>query len=726
MSMQEAPRYFSRDLSWLEFNARVLEEAVDETNPLLERWKFLCIVASNFDEFFMVRVASLKRQLKKGVSGADPSGLSPETQLERIAARAREIITTKYDALWNDILPALEAEGIVWARSGGYTGRQRKFVRDYFSREVFPALTPVRHEGRASLPVPGNNRLHIAFLLERDESSQMQRLADGGDDDGTNGNRTTDGRTADYLAVVQLPPALDRIIYLPEKERHITFTLLEDVILENAAELFPGYRITGQGCFRVTRDADLGVDEERDEDFVEAMEQVLESREHSEAVRLTVVHDNDEVSERLRTALGLEHADVYAKDSPLALGDLMSLSALSGFDHLRDESMPPQPPQDLAEEESFFTTLKRRDALIHQPYESFEPLVRLIQEAAADPAVLAIKMTLYRTSGDSPIVRALEEAAENGKQVTALVELKARFDEQRNIRWAERLERAGVIVIYGIAQLKVHAKAMMIVRREAEGVVRYVHLGTGNYNDKTARLYTDFGMLTSREDIAYETNLFFNAISGYSAIPALNRLALAPVGLKTRLLQLIERETQRASSDTPGLIMAKINSLSHPEIIDALYRASQAGVQVKLNVRGICMLVPGVPGMSENITVVSVVDRFLEHARAFYFHNGGASDVYLSSADWMPRNLDRRVELMFPVESAPLKKRVRHVLEVFFRDNVKARVLQPDGSWVHSAPGDGQQPVRSQQVFYEEALAHAAAGEPANRKEFSVRRKPPD
>jgi len=525
---------------------------------------------------------------------------------------------------------------------------------------------------------------------------------------------------------VQLPPALDRIIYLPEKERHVTFTLLEDVILENAAELFPGYRIRGQGCFRVTRDADLGVDEERDEDFVEAMEQVLESREHSEAVRLTVVHDNGEVSERLRTALGLDVADVYAKGSPLALGDLISLSGLSGFDHLRDESMPPQPPQDLAEEESFFTTLKRRDALIHQPYESFEPLVRMIQEAAADPAVLAIKMTLYRTSGDSPIVRALEEAAENGKQVTALVELKARFDEQRNIRWAERLERAGVIVIYGIAQLKVHAKAMMIVRREAEGVVRYVHLGTGNYNDKTARLYTDFGMLTSREDIAYETNLFFNAISGYSAIPALNRLALAPVGLKTRLLQLIERETQRASTDTPGLIMAKINSLSHPEIIDALYRASQAGVQVKLNVRGICILVPGVPGMSENITVVSVVDRFLEHARAFYFHNGGASDVYLSSADWMPRNLDRRVELMFPVESAPLKKRVRHVLEVFFRDNVKARVLQPDGSWVHSAPGDGQEPVRSQQVFYEEARAHAAAGEPANRKEFSVRRKPAD
>jgi polyphosphate kinase len=589
--------------------------------------------------------------------------------------------------------------------------------------------------------VPGNNRLHIAFLLEAVEEAEMQRLDDtaravrggtrdtapttgaGGNDSGDDRPATT-GAAGELLAVVQLPPALDRIIYLPDKERHVTFTLLEDVILENAQQLFPGYRITGQGCFRVTRDADLGVDEERDEDFVEAMEQVLESREHSPAVRLSVVESSSAVSERLRQALGLEDRDVYAKGSPLALGDLMALSGLTGFDHLRDEGMPPQPPRDLAEEESFFSILKRRDALIHQPYESFEPVVRLVQEAAADPSVLAIKMTLYRTSGDSPIVRALEEAAENGKQVTALVELKARFDEQRNIRWAERLERAGVIVIYGIAQLKVHAKALMIVRRETEGVVRYVHLGTGNYNDRTAKLYTDFGMLTTREDIAYETNLFFNAISGYSAIPALNRLALAPVGLKTRLLQLIDREAQRASSDTPGLIVAKLNSLSHPEIIDALYRASQAGVEIRLNVRGICMLVPGVPGRSENITVVSIVDRFLEHGRAFYFHNGGAWEVYLSSADWMPRNLDRRVELMFPVESAPLKKRIKHALDVFFRDNVKARVLQPDGSWVRKRPGRGQATVRSQELFYAEAREHAAAGEPANRKEFSVRRGP--
>ena len=711
MTGNEAPRYFSRDLSWLEFNARVLEEGLDDTNPLLERWKFLCIVASNFDEFFMIRVASLKRQQAKGVSAGDPSGLSPDTQLARIAERAKEIIAAKYACLWNDILPALEREGIAWARSGEYTGSQRSFVRDFFAREVFPVLTPVRHEARTSLPIAGNNRLHIAFLLESDGERDMQRL--GGEEEGR-----------ELLAVVQLPPALERIVYLPAKEHGVTFTLLEDVIVENADQLFPGYRIIGEGCFRVTRDADLGVDEERDEDFVEAMEQVLESREHSAAVRLTVAQNSEAVGERLREALGLERRDVYHKGSPLDLGDLMALSNLSGFDHLRNESMPPMPPRDLAEEETFFDILKRRDAFLHQPYESFEPVTRLVQQAAGDPQVLAIKMTLYRTSGDSPIVRALEEAAENGKQVTALVELKARFDEQRNIRWAERLERAGVIVIYGIAQLKVHAKAMMIVRRESEGVVRYVHLGTGNYNDKTAKLYTDYGMLTTREEIAYETNLFFNAISGYSAIPALTRLALAPMGLKTRLLQLIEREAQRASTDTPGLIMAKLNSLSHPEIIDALYRASQAGVRVQLNVRGICMLVPGVPGMSENITVVSIVDRLLEHGRAFYFHNGGAWDVYLSSADWMPRNLDRRVELLFPVESMPLKKRVKQILEVCFRDNVKARALQPDGSWIRRAPRPGEPAVRSQQLFYDEAREHAAAGEPANRKEFSVRRRP--
>ncbi|MFO8065259.1 MAG: polyphosphate kinase 1, partial [Spirochaetia bacterium] len=675
MSDADAPRYFSRDLSWVEFNARVLEEALDEDVPLLERWKFLCIVASNFDEFFMVRVASLKRQIKKGTSGVDPSGLSPETQLSRIIARSKEIITAKYECLWNDILPRLEQEGIVWARTGAYSGSQRTFVRDFFNREIFPVLTPVRHEEPGALPVPGNNRLHIAFLLEPDEDSEMRRLGDyAAAEEGAagptprQGPRTGQGEQEELLAVVQLPPALERIIYVPEQENRITFTLLEDAILENAQQLFPGYRINRQGCFRVTRDADLGVDEERDEDFVEAMEQVLESREYSDAVRLSVVEDGDRLSERLRRALGLDERDVYAKGSPLAMGDLMPLAHISGFDHLRDEHMPPMPPRDLSQEEgtSFWDTLKRRDVLLHQPYESFEPVVRLIQDAAGDPEVLSIKMTLYRTSGDSPIVGALEEAAENGKQVTVLLELKARFDEQRNIRWAEHLERVGVIVIYGIAQLKVHAKALMIVRRESEGVVRYVHLGTGNYNDKTAKLYSDFGVLTTREETAYELNLFFNAISGYSAIPALNRLALAPVGLKTRLLQLIDRERRRASPEAPGLIMAKVNSLSHPEIIDALYRASQAGVKVMLNVRGICMLVPGVPGLSENITVVSIVDRFLEHGRAFYFENGGAEEMYLSSADWMPRNLDRRVELMFPVESAALKRRLKHVFEVTF------------------------------------------------------------
>ncbi|MFP4637818.1 MAG: polyphosphate kinase 1 [Spirochaetaceae bacterium] len=725
MSEQAIHRYFSRDLSWVEFNARVLEEALDESTPLLERWKFLCIVAANFDEFFMVRVASLTRQRDKGLAGGDPSGLSPETQLKRIAERVGRITARAYECLHGDILPRLETEGISLVRRSEYTGSRRKFLREYFAREVFPVLTPVRYEPGASLPLPGNNRLHVGVLLEPEEGTETALLADDrGSRDGDNHPEESRG-DEELLAVVQLAPVLERIIYIPDKEHRLAFTLLEDVVLENAEHLFPGYRITSRGCFRVTRDADLGVDEERDEDFVEAMEQVLESRRHSAVVRLTVAPGADRLGERLEQALGVSAEEVSFEGSPLALGDLASLAELSGFEHLRYPPMPPLPPRDLSEDESMFSVLKRRDVLMHQPFESFEPVIRLIEQAAADPAVLSVKMTLYRTSGDSPVVRALEEAAERGKQVTALVELKARFDEERNIRWAERLERAGVIVIYGIARLKVHAKAMMIVRREPEGVVRYVHLGTGNYNDRTATLYTDFGMLTTREEIAYETNLFFNAISGYSAIPALTRLALAPVAMKSRLLQFIDRERRRSSAETPGRIMAKLNSLADPEVVDALYRASSAGVEVLLNVRGICTLVPGVPGLSENITVVSIVDRFLEHGRAFYFHNGGAWEVYLSSADWMPRNLDRRVELMFPVEREELKRRIRHVLEVSLADTAKGRELRSDGSWERRHPKTGEEPLRSQWVFYEEARRYAQAGEPANRREFSVRRRPP-
>jgi polyphosphate kinase len=524
---------------------------------------------------------------------------------------------------------------------------------------------------------------------------------------------------------VQIPRALDRVIFLPEEDSVKSFALLEHVIIENAELLFPGYGIRESVLFRVTRDADFAVDEERDDDFVEAMEQVLERREFSEPVRLSLNRDDGELAPILIESLGMDPVDVYVKDEPLDLGGLMDLTFHPDFDSLRQERWRPVDPPQLPEDADVWETIMRQDVLLHHPYESFEPIVRILEEAAEDPRVLAIKMTLYRTSGDSPIIQALERAAENGKQVTALVELKARFDEERNIGWAERLERAGVIVVYGIAQLKVHAKAAMIVRREQNGVKRYAHLGTGNYNDKTAKLYTDLGFLTSRDDLTYEVSLFFNAITGYSAIPVLNKLSMAPTALKSRLLQLIRREAMRTSADNPGLIMAKLNSLSDPEVIEALYAASQAGVRIQLNVRGICLLVPGKKGLSENISVVSIVDRFLEHSRAFYFYNEGKEEVYCASADWMPRNLERRVELMFPVEQPDLRSQVKYILRTCMADSTKSHRLEPDGRYVRNRPSDDAEPIRAQAVFYENAKTQAESADPANRKEFSVRRKPP-
>jgi len=700
-------------LSTLEFNARVLGEALDRTNPLLERLKFSAIVSSNLDEFFMVRVAGLLRQRRKGSATRDESGLSPHEQLDRIDARVREILKAQYDCLHEELFPALAAEGLRLLRPGEYTGAQSSFLKERFREEIFPVLTPVRVDPDAELPIPGNLRLHVAFMLEAQESAQRESAA-------VFAEPSESGR---LVAIVQIPPSLERIIRMPAGDGGGGYTLLEEVIIQQAESLFSGYRIVESLPFRVTRDADLGVDEERDEDFLEAMQQILESREHSRAVRLSVVSNEGHLAGFLQGKLGLETSQVYEVPGPLDLGGLMDLAQAPGFDHLREEPWTPRWPAALSGEEELWDLLKRRDVLVHMPYESFEPVLRLLQDAARDPGVLAIKMTMYRTSGDSPIVRALEQAAENGKQVMALVELKARFDEERNIQWAQRLERAGVIVVYGIAELKVHAKAMMIIRREESGIVRYVHLGTGNYNDKTAKLYTDLGLFTTSRDLAYEVGLFFNAITGYSAIPALNRICISPTAMKGRVIQLIDREAMRSTPDDPGLIMAKMNSLSHPEVIEALYRASQQGVRIKLNVRGICMLVPGVPGQSENIEVLSIVDRFLEHSRMFYFRNGGVDELYLSSADWMPRNLDRRVELLFPLQDRSLLKRGRQILEAFFRDNVKARVLQADGSYVRRRP-DGATAFRAQQYFAEQAQAAADAEEPANRKEFDVRRRP--
>jgi polyphosphate kinase len=705
---ESTPLFFNRELSWLEFNRRVLEEAMDPSVPLLERLKFLCIVSSNFDEFFQIRVAYVKRQILLGNQVNCPSGLRPSEQLDRIRKEVREIVDLQYRTLYEEILPGLASHGIRYLKPTEWDLKHLEFIETLFERELFPVLTPIRVSPGPSFPAIRNLRLYIAYLLEKEP----------GVEDGEEGN--------ERIALIQVPESFPRIVYLPSEEDKIAFTVLEYVIQKYGERLFPGYQVQDSFVFRVTRDADLGVDEERDDDFIDAMVEVLAQREQSPAVRLSCVKGSERLRDSIAAMVDLGLPDVYEIPGPLDLGSLMSLVSLSGFESLRDVPWNPLPSPSLPEDEPYWSVLSRTDVLLHHPYESFHHVVTFLNQAATDPDVLSIKITLYRTSFDSPIIQALEQAVRNKKQVTALVELKARFDEERNIEWASRLEKAGVIVIYGVAHLKVHAKALLVVRREGNTVRRYAHLSTGNYNEKTARLYTDIGLLTSREDITYELALFFNAVTGYSAIPNLRRLAMAPTGLKGRLLTLIEREIARTTKESPGLIMAKMNSLADTDIISALYRASQAGVRVLLNVRGICMLVPGVEGLSDRITVVRIVDRFLEHSRIFYFQNGGSEEVYCASADWMNRNLERRIELMFPIDQRELRKRLIQLLKLYFKDNQKASLLLPSGKYVRKKPEKGEPFIRVQHVLYQEMVTLSKSADKIEKKEFLVRRKQPE
>ncbi|MDR1932281.1 MAG: polyphosphate kinase 1 [Spirochaetales bacterium] len=698
--------FFNRELSWLGFNRRVLGEALDKSVRLLERLKFLCIVSSNLDEFFQVRVASLRRQLASGNYVTDPSGMSPASQLEAASKEVRKLTASQYRCLHVDVLPQLADNGLVFVLPKNCDSARQSFLADFFNREIFPVLTPFRVEKGGEAPLAGNLKLHAAFLLEALPAAQTH---------------TEDSL---LLVAVRIPSVLPRVIFLPDQGGKVCFTLLEYAVLEHAHHLFPGFEIKESILFQVTRDSDIGVDEDRDDDFVDAMEEILVSRKNSSVVRLSVAGTSARLRDMLSAFFDISSAEVFESRGPLDMGSL-DLSVFTGFDNLREEGWKPSNPRDIPADEPIWESLKQKDILLHHPFDSFYPVIRFLSDAAADPGVLAIKITLYRTSGDSPIIQALERAAAGGKQVTAFVELKARFDEERNIEWAERLERAGVIVVYGIARLKVHAKTILIIRKEKNIVRRYVHLSTGNYNDKTARLYTDLGFFTCRDDIAYDVSLFFNAITGYSVIPNLKKLVMAPTGMKNRLVSLIEREAERGTKETPGLIIAKMNSLADPEIITALYRASQKQVKIMLIVRGICMLVPGVKGVSENITVISIVGRLLEHSRAFYFYNAGAEEVFLSSADWMPRNLDRRVELMFPIEQKDLKKRVLHILKTCFQDNAQAHILKPDGSCERRVSDNPKKIILSQRIFYDEALAEAAEAEKNSKKEFTVRRKPP-
>ncbi|WP_412675001.1 RNA degradosome polyphosphate kinase [Aneurinibacillus aneurinilyticus] len=676
--------YINRELSWLAFNRRVLEEAEDTDNPVLERLKFLAITSSNLDEFFMVRVGSMKDQEKHGITTPEnKAGMTPRQQLAAISVEAHNMVDRQYELLHQELIPLLASYGISFSKPEDLTEEQRTFLRTYFYERIYPVLTPMAVDASRPFPMLLNKSVNLAVMLESEK----------------------DGKSKVLFAVVQVPSVLPRYIQLPSQEGIAQFILLEDVICHYVDSLFRGNRILSVKPFRITRNADLTLDEEGAEDLLKEIQKELKKRRWGAAVRLEVTRDMDDYMKGiLQESLEIESCDVYEVPGPLDLTFLMKFYSVPGYNELRYRSLPPQPPADFIGENNIFEAIAHKDILVHHPYESFDPVVHFVKQAAEDPNVLAIKQTLYRVSGDSPIVNALAKAAENGKQVTVLLELKARFDEENNIVWAKKLEKAGCHVIYGLVGLKTHCKVTLVVRQEGQKLARYVHLGTGNYNDSTARLYTDLGMFTCDEQFGIDASYMFNHLSGYSKTPKWKKIEAAPNGLRNKILQLIDNEIAKSTPEKPGHIILKMNALTDKKLIKALFKASAAGVQIDMIIRGICCLRPGIPGVSENIRVRSIVDRFLEHARIFYFQNGGDERVYLSSADWMTRNMERRVEIMFPVEVESLKKRVKEILSVQLQDNVKARVLDSQGIYTIIQPMEGEKRVHSQLHFHNVAV----------------------
>ena len=696
--------FINRELSWLAFNERVLADARNATLPLYERLKFLSIVSSNLDEFFMMRVAGLKQQIIGGVAEPSPDGRLAAEQIAVIGQHAHALVDEQYRVWREELKPALAAAGMVVANAAELSVDQRGAARTFFTRSVFPALTPLAVDPVHPFPHLRNKSLNLAVLL-RPEGKRRKRT--------TNRPRS--------LAVVQVPSVLDRLVPVHVNGGH-TFVLLEDMIAAHVGDLFPGYAVEQTAAFRVLRNWDLTLDETESDDLLSTIQEELRRRDRGAAVRLELdAKASTELEQNLSSALRLSASDVYRIEGPLQINDLLVLSNMDTRAELHVEPLSPVVPRAVRDAESMFSLIGARDVLLHHPYESFDPVLRFIEEAAEDPSVLAIKQTLYRISGDSPFARALGRAVDNGKQVAVLVELKARLDEANNIAWARKMEENGVHVVYGLIGLKTHCKVALVVRREGTGIRRYVHLGTGNYNSVTARQYTDLSLFTAREEFADDASALFNMLTGYSVPPNWKRFAVAPFTLLQKVLELITRETERARRGEAARIVAKMNSLQDATVIRALYEASQAGVSIELLVRGICCLRPGVPGISDNIRVTSIVDRFLEHSRVFAFGSPERAEVYLSSADWMPRNFLRRIEVMFPLEDPQLRARaLDEVLGVALRDNVKATRLQADGKYV-SVPSEGE-PVRAQQALLELAkraaegptatvLRHAAAPE---------------
>src|SRR5438477_3458817 len=678
----DSKNFINRELSWLEFDRRVLEEAQDPTQPLIERVKFLTIVSSNLDEFFEIRVAGIKQQIESETSDISPDGLSPTETFDRIQKTVRQLVAAQY-ALWNnELLPELSKNGIYVREIADLPAKRAAWAHRYFQQEVFPMLTPLAVD--ASHPLP--------HLLNRSHNLLVRAK--------------TQRRGEPMHAIVQVPRAVSRLIALPRgkgADEPWEYIYLASLIKQHIGELFPGLILDGVHAFRVTRNSDLYIDDEEAENLLRTIEQELRRSSKGDAVRLEVEADcPKDFTELLMEFYDLTQADVYKLDGPLSMTHLTPLVTNDAFANLRDRPFQPARDPALPSHVNIFEVMRRQDLLLHHPYESFDPVVELIEEAAQDPQVLAIKITLYRTSGDSPIVQALINAAVAGKQVTALVELRARFDEAANIQWARQLEEAGAHVVYGVVGLKTHCKALLIVRRDADRLRHYVHLGTGNYHPRTARIYTDFSLFTCEPELTEEVAVVFNTLTGLAGYPGLKKLLVAPFDLHKRLISLIDRERDHALAGKPARIIAKLNALVDQQIIEKLYEASCADVTIDLVVRGICCLRPKIPGLSENIRVFSLVGRFLEHSRILYFENAGQREVFLSSADWMPRNFFRRVEIAFPVEQPSLRDEIiDEILPKFVHDRVKARELQPDGSYRRLKP-EGKEPREQAQLQFRE------------------------
>jgi polyphosphate kinase len=697
--MSNESNYFNRELSWLEFNQRVLDEGRDASVPLLERFKFLAITSSNLDEFFMVRVGGLHLLAKEGITKRDAAGMTPAEQIEAICDRVRAMTRQQYATL-DKLESQLSAKMIERATPATLTDSEHRFLQRYFTARVFPLISPMALDPEArELPLLRNLTLYCAIRLKPAEESMQPRFA-----------------------AIPLPNAIDRFIPLAHAEGY-RFILIEDLIAKFAELLFPGETIAECVPFRITRNADLSLREDYAADLLAQMEEILEARQESDCVRLEISSKaSASLTGFLQKLLQIDTRSTYRLPGPIQLSDFMAISNIEGFQKLKFEPWQPQASPHVDLKASIFEVLSQKDILLCHPYDSFEPVLKLIEEAADDPDVLAIKQILYRTSKSSPIIAALKRAAEHGKYVTAVVELKARFDEARNIEWAKELEQAGVQVVYGVKGLKTHAKVVIVVRREPRGIVRYLHFGTGNYNESTARLYSDISYMTVNETLAGDASSFFNAVTGYSQPQEFVKLSAAPIRLREDFLQLINDEAERKRHGQKALIMAKMNSLVDKTIIDALYRASQAGVEILLNIRGICCLRPGVPGLSDTITVISIVDRLLEHARIYYFEHGGEQNLYISSADWMSRNLDRRVELMTPIDDPGCHQKLKGILEVYFQDTVKARHLRPDGTYVRRKPSRRIKGIRGQELLYQRSLESVRRAAQKRKTTFETHR----